>query len=77
VLNLVALWHTVKMTDTPKKITRKREINYPRQIIIMASDELADAIEGTAGEEGVSKSVVARRWLERGRDQEETLAAEG
>lgn len=69
-LNIVALWHTVNMSDTPKKITRNRPVNYPRQVIIMTSDELADAIEATAEEERTSKSVVARRWLERGRNEE-------
>lgn len=57
------------MSDSPK-ITRNRPVNYPRQVIIMTSDELADAIEQTAGEEGVKKSVVARRWLEKGREAE-------
>lgn len=54
------------MTDA-KKITRNRPTNYPRQIVIMASNETADAVEAQAAEEGVSKSVIARRWLEAGR----------
>lgn len=74
-LNLVALCHTVKMSDG-QKITRKRPIRYPRQVITMASDEIADAIEATAAEEDVSKSVVARRWLERGRVAEDEARVE-
>lgn len=63
------------MSDTTKKITRNRETHYPRQVIIMASDELANAIEETAGAESVSRSAVARRWLEGGRAAEERREA--
>lgn len=55
------------MTDAPKKITRTRPTNYPRQLVIMATDELVDAVETQAVVEGESKSVIARRWLEWGR----------
>lgn len=56
------------MTDAPKKITRTRPTNYPRQLVVMVTDELADGIDATAGAEGVSKGVIARRWLEAGRE---------
>ena len=63
------------MTDsaTPKPITRKRPIRYPRQIVIMATEDTYQAVAAQAVEETentgehVSKSVIARRWLEAGR----------
>lgn len=66
------------MTDTsatpePKKITRQRPTNFPRQIIIMASDDLADALIETAAAEKASRSEVARRWMEAGREYEAHL----
>jgi hypothetical protein len=53
-----------------KKITRNRPTNYPRQIVILATDELADDVAETAQREGVSKAEVARRWIEGGRADE-------
>jgi hypothetical protein len=58
------------MTDA-KKITRSRPTNYPKQIVIMTTAETYDAVAETAEGEGVSKSVVARRWMENGRTVEE------
>lgn len=58
---------------TPKPITRKRPIRYPRQIVIMATEDTYQAVAAQAVEETdrtgehVSKSVIARRWLEAGR----------
>ena len=54
-------------TPEPKRITRNRPTLFPRQIVIMATDELADAVEATAADERVSKAIVARRWMEIGR----------
>lgn len=61
------------MTDAPKKITRNRPTRYPRQIVIMATEETYQAVKAEAASEtettGVktSKSVIARRWLDAGR----------
>ena len=71
------------MTDasaTPKPITRKRPIRYPRQIVIMATEDTYQAVAAQAVEETentgehVSKSVVARRWLDAGRAVTEAAA---
>lgn len=58
-----------RMTDsaTPKPITRKRPIRYPRQIVIMATEDTYRAVSEAAAAEDESKSVVARRWLDAGR----------
>lgn len=71
------------MTDStsPKPITRKRPIRYPRQIVIMATEDTYQAVAAQAAEESdttgehVSKSVIARRWLEAGRAITEAAAA--
>lgn len=58
------------MTDasaSPKPITRKRPIRYPRQIVIMATEDTYQAVAAAAEREDESKSVVARRWLDAGR----------
>lgn len=57
------------MTDsaTPKPITRKRPIRYPRQIVIMATEDTYQAVTEAAAAEDEPKSVVARRWLDAGR----------
>lgn len=47
---------------------------YPRQIVIMASDETADAIIEAAERNSKSKSEVARIWLEAGRQSGEAVA---
>ena len=52
---------------TPKPITRKRPIRYPRQIVIMATEDTYQAVASAAAAEDESKSVVARRWLDAGR----------
>ena len=64
------------MTDsaTPKPITRKRPIRYPRQIVIMATEDTYQAVAAAAASEHVSKSVVARRWLDAGRAVTEAAA---
>ena len=54
-------------TATPKSITRKRPIRYPRQIVIMATEDTYQAVAEAAAAEDESKSVVARRWLDAGR----------
>lgn len=54
-------------TATPKPITRKRPIRYPRQIVIMATEDTYQAVAEAAAAEDESKSVVARRWLDAGR----------
>ena len=59
------------MTDTPSKpITRKRPTHYPRQIVIMATEDTYQALAEAALEEDESKSVIARRWLDAGRAAE-------
>jgi len=63
------------MTDSPSKpITRKRPIRYPRQIVIMATEDTYQAVAAQALEEDESKSVVARRWLDAGRAATEAAA---
>lgn len=64
------------MTDsaTPKPITRKRPIRYPRQIVIMATEDTYRAVSEAAAAEDESKSVVARRWLDAGRAVTEAAA---
>ena len=52
---------------TPKPITRKRPIRYPRQIVIMVTEDTYQAVAEAAAAEDESKSVVARRWLDAGR----------
>lgn len=52
---------------TPKPITRKRPIRYPRQIVVMATEDTYQAVAAAAEREDESKSVVARRWLDAGR----------
>ena len=59
---------------TPKPITRKRPIRYPRQIVIMATEDTYQAVAETAASEDESKSVVARRWLDAGRAVTEAAA---
>lgn len=59
---------------TPKPITRKRPIRYPRQIVIMATEDTYQAVSETAAAEDKSKSVVARRWLDAGRAVTEAAA---
>ena len=54
-------------TATPNPITRKRPIRYPRQIVIMATEDTYRAVSEAAAAEDESKSVVARRWLDAGR----------
>ena len=65
------------MTDsaTPKPITRKRPIRYPRQIVIMATEDTYRAVSEAAAAEDESKSVVARRWLDAGRAMLDTTKA--
>lgn len=60
---------------TPKPITRKRPIRYPRQIVIMATEDTYRAVAETAAAEDESKSVVARRWLDAGRAVTEASAS--
>lgn len=60
---------------TPKKITRTRPKNFPRQATYMLPGDLADAVAADAAREGVSKSEIARRYLQAGRAI--TDAAEG
>lgn len=63
------------MTDnaTPAKITRNRPTNYPVQATYMLTGDLANAIVDDAKRESkalgrkVSKSEIARRYLEAGR----------
>ena len=59
---------------TPKPITRKRPIRYPRQIVIMATEDTYQAVAEAAASEDESKSVVARRWLDAGRAVTEAAA---
>ena len=59
---------------TPKPITRKRPIRYPRQIVIMATEDTYRAVAEAAASEDESKSVVARRWLDAGRAVTEAAA---
>ena len=59
---------------TPKPITRKRPIRYPRQIVIMATEDTYQAVAEAAADEDESKSVVARRWLDAGRAVTEAAA---
>lgn len=59
---------------TPKPITRKRPIRYPRQIVIMATEDTYQAVAEAAAAEDESKSVVARRWLDAGRAVTEAAA---
>lgn len=59
---------------TPKPITRKRPIRYPRQIVIMATEDTYQALAEAAAAEDESKSVVARRWLDAGRAVTEAAA---
>lgn len=59
---------------TPKPITRKRPIRYPRQIVIMATEDTYQAVAAAAADEDESKSVVARRWLDAGRAVTEAAA---
>ena len=59
----------------PKPITRKRPIRYPRQIVIMATEDTYQAIAEAAAAEGESKSVIARRWLDAGRAVTEAAAS--
>lgn len=61
-------------TATPKPITRKRPIRYPRQIVIMATEATYQAVAAAAADEDESKSVVARRWLDAGRAVTEAAA---
>ena len=61
-------------TATPKPITRKRPIRYPRQIVIMATEDTYQAVAEAAAAEDESKSVVARRWLDAGRAVTEAAA---
>ena len=61
-------------TATPKPITRKRPIRYPRQIVIMATEDTYRAVSEAAADEDESKSVVARRWLDAGRAVTEAAA---
>lgn len=41
---------------------------YPAQVVFMATDELADSIGREARRSRVSKSQVAREWIEAGRE---------
>ena len=59
---------------TPKPITRKRPIRYPRQIVIMATEDTYRAVSEAAAAEDESKSVIARRWLDAGRAVTEAAA---
>ena len=59
---------------SPKPITRKRPIRYPRQIVIMATEDTYSAVAEAAAAEDESKSVVARRWLDAGRAVTEAAA---
>lgn len=58
---------------TPKKITRNRPTNFPAQATYMLPGDLADAIVDDAARESkaigrkVSKSEIARRYLQAGR----------
>ena len=61
-------------TATPKPITRKRPIRYPRQIVSMATEDTYQAVAKAAAAEDESKSVVARRWLDAGRAVTEAAA---
>lgn len=69
------------MTDAPKKITRKRPTRYPVQVVIMATEETGQALAAEAAAESkatgrkVSKSVIARRWLDAGRAVTEAAQA--
>lgn len=45
-----------------------RPINYPNTISLMVSDETAAAIAREARRRDVKKAVVAREWLDAGRD---------
>ena len=60
---------------TPKLITRKRPIRYPRQIVIMATEDTYQAVAEAAAAEDESKSVIARRWLDAGRAVTEAAAS--
>lgn len=74
-------------TKTPKRPKRKpsgaavagavhRPKHYPRQLVVMATDELADRIAADAARHGMSKSEVARLYLEAGIEAADKLAAE-
>lgn len=64
---------------TEKKITRQRPTLYPVQVVIMATEETGKALaeEAAAATKAsgrkVSKSVIARRWLDAGREFEAHL----
>jgi hypothetical protein len=47
----------------------ERPVNYPHTLVIMISDEMQKALTVTADENGVKKAVVARDWLEVGRQK--------
>lgn len=53
-----------------------RPKRYPRQLVVMADDALADRIEADAARHGLSKSEVARLYLEAGIEAAEAAAAE-
>jgi hypothetical protein len=53
-----------------------RPKKYPRQMVVMADDALADRIEADARRHGMSKSEVARLYLEAGIEAADRLAAE-
>jgi hypothetical protein len=69
------------MTDSPKKITRRRPTRYPRQVVIMATEETYQALKAEAAEateatgQKVSASTIARRWLDAGRAVTEAAQA--
>lgn len=60
-------------TPESKRITRNRPTEYPAQIVFMASDGLAAAVAAQAEAEGVSKAVIARRWMTAGAEYEAHL----
>ncbi len=47
----------------------ERPVNYPHTLVIMISDDMKRALEVTADENDVKKAVVARDWLEVGRQK--------
>lgn len=69
------------MTDSQKKITRKRPTRYPVQVVIMATEETGRALAEEAAAETqatgrkVSKSIIARRWMDAGRAVTEAAQA--
>ena len=62
-------------TASTKPITRNRPIRYPRQIVIMATEDTYRAVSEAAAAEDESKSVIARRRLDAGRAVTEAAAS--